>query len=68
MVKFGLSKEADYYARNITITERGSNFEVVIPGKAPITIKTKLLGKLNILNIVCGVAIADKLGLSEDEI
>ena len=65
MVKFGLSKEADYYAKNINITERGSVFEVVIPGKESITIRTKLLGKLNILNIVCGVAIADKLGLSE---
>ena len=68
MVKFGLSKEADYYAKNINITERGSVFEVVIPGKESITIRTKLLGKLNILNIVCGVAIADKLGLSEEEI
>ena len=68
MVKFGLSKEADYYATNIDITERGSSFDVVIPGKESIKIKTRLLGKLNILNIVGAVAIADKLGLSEEEI
>lgn len=68
MIKFGLSKEADYYAKNISITEFGSQFDVVIPNKEPITIKTKLLGKLNILNIVGAVAIADKLGLSEEEI
>lgn len=68
MIKFGLTKEADYYAKNISITEKGSTFDVVIPNKEPITIKTKLLGKLNILNIVGAVAIADKLGLSEDEI
>ncbi len=67
-VKFGLSKEADYYAKNINITERGSSFDVVIPGKDSINVKTKLLGKLNILNIVGAVAIADKLGLSEEEI
>ena len=68
MVKFGLSKEADYYATNIEINERGSTFDVVIPGKEPINIKTKLLGSLNILNIVGAVAVADKLGLTEEEI
>ena len=68
MVKFGLSEQADYYATNIDINERGSSFEVVIPNKENIKIKTKLLGNLNILNIVGAVAIADKLGLTEDEI
>ena len=68
MVRYGLSKEADYYATNIEITERGSNFDVVIPGKEPISIKTKLLGNLNILNIVGAVAVADKLGLTEEQI
>ena len=67
-VKFGLTPEADYYAENIEITERGSSFDVVIPEKESIRIKTKLLGNLNILNIVCGVAIADKLGLTEEQI
>ena len=69
MVKFGLSSEADYYAKNIEISERGSSFDVVMPnGKDPIRIKTRLLGNLNILNIVGAIAIADKLGLTEDEI
>lgn len=68
IVKFGLNKEADYYATNIEINERGSSFDVVIPGKQPINIKTKLLGSLNILNIVGAVAVADKLGLTEEEI
>lgn len=68
VVKYGLSKEADYYATNIDITERGSSFDVVIPGKESIKIKTRLLGNLNILNIVGAVAIADKLGLTPDEI
>ena len=68
IVKYGLTKEADYYATNIEIGERGSTFDVVLPGKDSIKIKTKLLGKLNILNVVCAVAVADKLGLSADEI
>ena len=69
MVKFGLSSDADYYAKNIEINERGSSFDVVMPdGKEPIKIKTRLLGDLNILNVVGAIAIADKLGLTADEI
>lgn len=68
MVKYGFSKQADYYAENIIITERGSTFDVVIPGKESIRIKTRLLGDLNILNIVGAVAVADKLGLTPEEI
>ena len=68
MVKFGLTNEADYYAENIEIDEKGSNFDVVMPNNDTIKIKTKLLGKLNVLNIVGAVAIADKLGLTKEEI
>lgn len=68
IVKYGLNKKSDYYADNIEITEKGSSFDVIIPNKENISINTKLLGKLNILNIVCGVAIADKLGLSSEQI
>ncbi len=68
VVKFGLTKKADYYAENVDITERGSSFDVVLPNKEKIGIKTKLLGELNILNIVGAVAIADKLGMTAEEI
>ena len=68
IVKYGLTNEADYYATNIETGDRGSSFDVVIPGKESIRIRTKLLGKLNILNVVCAVAVADKLGLSPEEI
>ena len=67
-VKYGLNKDSDYYAENIEINEKGSSFDVVMPENRKVAIKTKLLGKLNVLNIVCGVAIADKMGLSEDQI
>ena len=67
-IKYGLSPEADFYAINIENTETGSEFDVVYPNKDRIHIKSKLLGKLNILNIVCAVAVADYLGLSQDEI
>ncbi|MBR1539701.1 MAG: UDP-N-acetylmuramoyl-tripeptide--D-alanyl-D-alanine ligase [Clostridia bacterium] len=67
-VKYGLHEDSDYYAENIEIDEKGSSFDVVMPGDRKINIKTKLLGKLNVLNIVGGVAVADKLGLSEEQI
>lgn len=67
-IKYGLSNEADYYATNINSNERGSSFDVVLPSGKKIFIKTKLLGKLNILNIVAGVAVGDTFGLNEDEI
>ena len=68
VVKYGLNKKSDYYAENVTISAKGSSFDVVMPGGRRITAKTKLLGRLNILNIVCGVAVADKLGFTEDQI
>lgn len=67
-IKFGLTKKADYYATNINITEKGSEFDVILPNKEKINIKTKLLGELNILNIVGAVAVADTLGMTADEI
>lgn len=68
IIKYGLTSASDYYADNIVITEKGSSFDVVMPKKRKINIKTKLLGELNILNIVCAISVADTLGLSEDEI
>jgi len=67
-VKYGLNKDSDYYADNIEITEKGSTFDVIMPGNRKINVRTKLLGNLNVLNIVAGVAIADKLGLTEEQI
>jgi UDP-N-acetylmuramoyl-tripeptide--D-alanyl-D-alanine ligase len=67
-VKYGLNNDSDYYAENIQITEKGSSFDVVMPNGKKINVNTKLLGSLNVLNIVAGVAIADKFGLTEDQI
>jgi len=66
-IKYGLSSSCDYYAENITLNERGSTFTVCMPN-GKIDVKTKLLGKHNIINIVGAIAISDKLGLTKDEI
>jgi len=67
-IKYGLNKSCDYYAENIEVTEKGSSFDVVMQNGKKINVKTKLLGNLNVLNIVAGVAIADKMGLTEEQI
>ena len=68
IIKYGLSKECDYYAENVEISEFGSTFDVVLKDGRRVDIKTKLLGKLNILNIICAAAVADVLGMSENQI
>lgn len=54
---------ADYHAEEITYTPNGSSFTVV-HGQERVKIETKLLGELNILNILSAVAVARHLGIS----
>lgn len=65
---YGMSNTCDYYADQITCNERGSQFMVHCKTGKTITVKTKLLGRHNIDNIVGAIAVADTLGLSEEEI
>ena len=68
-IKFGLNKNCDYYADNIEIDEHGSNFDILVKNsKEKISVKTKLLGIHNIVNIIGAVAVCKELGLSEEEI
>ena len=67
-IKFGLNKNCDYYADNIFIDENGSNFDVHTKNAEIISVKTKLLGRHNILNIVGAVAVASELGVSVPQI
>ena len=67
-ITYGMRKDLDYYADEITCNEKGSNFVVHCKTGKSIQVKTKLLGKHNISNIVGAIAVADTLGLSEEEI
>ncbi len=67
-IKFGMSEKCDYYAENISIDEFGSTFDINIKNERKIHVKTKLLGTHNIINIVGAVALANELGLTEEEI
>ena len=62
-VTYGVhSRDTDYYADDITYTASGSSFTVV-HGDERVQLETKLLGELNILNILSAVACARHLGV-----
>ncbi len=61
------SSDADYRAYYIKYSNKGTSFRVKLDGKV-VTFKTILLGSHNVGNILCGIALAKELGLSNDEI
>ncbi|MDF2866235.1 MAG: UDP-N-acetylmuramyl pentapeptide synthase [Clostridia bacterium] len=62
-----LDKKQKYYVEDIHMNDTGSTFTVVCEDKK-IELETKLLGKHNIYNIVCAVAISKELGMTDVEI
>jgi UDP-N-acetylmuramoyl-tripeptide--D-alanyl-D-alanine ligase len=62
-VTYGVqNKDTDYHAEDIVYGQNGSSFTVVCrEGRFPL--QTKLLGELNILNILSAVAVARHLGV-----
>ena len=68
VTKYGLDEKDDFYAYNIEITDKGSKFDIHTPDGDIKEIKTKLIGKLNIINIVGAVAAAKMMGVSSEEI
>lgn len=68
VTKYGFDKKDDYYPYNIKITEKGSTFDIHTPKGDIKEVRTKLIGKLNIINIVAAVAVAMSLDVSPEEI
>lgn len=56
-----------YHVENIHMNDKGSTFTVVCDG-SKLDLETKLLGRHNIYNIVCAVAISKELGMTDIEI
>ena len=67
VVSYSLDSKADITAEKISGTETGSNARVYYKNKA-FDIKTALLGKHNILNLLPAIAIATDAGMTEEEI
>ena len=56
-------KEADLTARNIRYDKEGATFEVQDDTGSEVTIKTRLLGKHNVVNILLSLAAGREMGL-----
>lgn len=68
IISYGMNeKNAEYTVENITMSDKGSIFDIVYED-SKIQIRTKLLGKHNIYNITCAVTIAKELGMTNEEI
>lgn len=61
-------EKLDVYAKEIKVSERGSDFILGIKEKGEIQCNTKLLGRHNISNLLAGASVAHALGLSLEEI
>ena len=61
------NKKADYYVKNISLSEKGSKFTLVCDTDE-YSLETKLLGNHNIYNIVCAVAIARLMKIDKQKI
>lgn len=67
-VYISLEDEAcDYFAKDIRVGEFGTEFTLIYKNKE-YKLKTKLLGKHNIYNVLLSVAAAHELGMSMEEI
>lgn len=60
---YGTTPDCDVYAENVAYGSFGASFDVVCDGQR-LHVITKLLGKHNVLNILAGVAVAKRLGVS----
>lgn len=63
-ITYGINKDADYKAENINLTkdkELGVSYE--IKGKIETKVKTNNIGRFNIYNSLCAIAICDNLGI-----
>lgn len=66
-ITYGTSSDCDYYAKDIKVTPSGSEFTLVT-SQGEARLKTKLLGKHNVINLVGSAAVAVEYGVSLEEI
>lgn len=67
VISYGTTDDCDFYAKDIKIDRFGSSFTVVHKDKE-LKIRTRLLGKHNVLNVTAGVAAALLLGIGDKDI
>jgi len=67
-VSYGSDREADYRARDIKVTEQGSEFKMTGRDGEEYSFVTRLIGRHNVQNIAGAIAVADTLGVAMEDI
>lgn len=67
LIKFGFNETNDIYASDIKVDIEKMSFKINYKNKA-LLVTTNLVGKHNILNILASYAIANHLGIKDEEI
>ena len=69
VVWIGIDNDADIMATNIKLSHEGSTFDCVIKGNPKVYhFQTKLLGKVNIYNILAGIALGLEFGIKDEKL
>ncbi len=66
-VTFGVEKDADFSAKNITFCEGRASFDVMKRGEKLFHVQLPVLGKHNVYNALASAAVGDLLGISPEE-
>lgn len=64
----GADKAGGYYAKDICVSQFGTEFTVVTPDGETERFQTKLIGAHNVINIVGAITVANKLGMPLGEL
>ena len=67
VIWIGIDNEADIRATNIKLSYEGSSFDCIIKGKK-YHFQTKLLGKVNIYNILAAIALGVEFGITGEKL
>lgn len=67
VISYGFAPTSEYYADNIKVTAKGTSF-TVHHGEESGEFSTKLIGAHNVQNIVGAIAVANKLGVTFNEL
>ncbi len=67
-ISYGIDSEAGYRVSDMRISEKGSEFVITSPNGEKCEYRTKLIGRHNVLNIAGAIAVANKMGISLDEL
>lgn len=68
IIKYGIDKRADVYAKEIVLKDKGSSFRLCFAEDKTIEINLRISGRFNIYNALAAASIASELGVGAEDI